>query len=382
MKKNVFCFACLLVISILSFTGCGKKTVKVAFCNVPESVQSSIKESVVQQFDSKIKFEEINPVSKKNGAKFAKKYDLFIGQAGESSIVLSDFAQNFPEELKNSIPDSIIKNQSKILPVLLDHYGLSYSTVIKNNAKVRYPGNFAQLEKYLKKISAETSFPLYVAGENDNTFMAFLSCFVESCEGTAGYKAFVNALADYSDLETFLKTPVTESKTIKDVLQILNDWQDSGYLIKNWSRCLQRDFYNLAEDNLVGVAFISLSQYHSLKNTVAETFACDRFPVKNMNMPHSIICPQIVSLNLSENPVAADIQKFLTEPGTQKNLSKATTLAPVENTAQPYDRQSADVRYLAAACKNGPESPAGILLFESDSEKFHRICEELRSFFR
>jgi len=391
MKKSIISVLMIgaLLTASLMFTGCGKKSVKVGFINLSEEAQATIESCLYDGFKNKFVFEKIPAVNEASVKKISKKYDLIFAENGESVENLKSVAADFPEELKSSYPPAIIKNETKALPLLLNHYGLAYSTAIKSKTGARYPYSFAELEKYLKKISTKVKNPLFVAGGDDKTLLAFLSAICESYAGVEGYKKFVEALAACStkpsgfSIEEFLAFPVSETESIASALKVVKDLRKNKYLPVEWEKATLTDMNILCEDNLIGVVFMSLEQYHNMKYSVARNFACDRFPVKQRDVSHGIICPSIVCLNLSpKSDVCAEIQTYLVNSDTQKKLSRGTSLAPAEQSAQAYDKQADDVRFLAAACSGGPVPSAATVLFETDSDKMHQICEALRVYLK
>jgi len=383
MKKNYpSVLFTLFLCSLFAFTGCSKKTLKVGFYNVSAAVQQAVENSIKQSGGEKAVFQTIESITDESAEKLAKKYDLVIANNGEGVSKLVPYALDFDESLRSRFPDSVVKNQSKALPLLLNHYGISYSTAVKAKAKIRYPGNFQEFEKYLDRLSSVTDIPLYVVGADDLSFMAFLSCFFEGYAGTEGYYDFIKALESYPDFTAVLQATVGQNETVASVLQVLKFWAEKQYLPKSWTDCNYSDLVAYLKKDQVGTTFISLDQYREVTNLISAKLVCDRFPVKNTEVSHSIICPSVVCLNLSKKDFAKTIQSGLVSPEVQKELSKQTALAPAENTAQPYDKQASDVRFLAAACINGPVPSVADVLYESSPEKLHELCQEFRNYLR
>ena len=154
------------------------------------------------------------------------------------------------------------------------------------------------------------------------------------------------------------------------------------FLNQNWLELKKGDLQPLLEESSIGIFFLSLDDFHKMSYEMAKQISCDRFPVVNPKIPHAIIAPKIVCLNTSNKTVVFEIQDYLLNVQTQKRLSKSSTYAPAESTCMAYDKQSDDVRFLAAACKAGPVDSASSLVFENDLSRMSEICQEIRNYLK
>ena len=212
IQKITFTTLIVLLSALFIFSSCSvekSKKIKVAFCNLPQEVEKSFTKELDQKFKNlKLEYFSIPPVSKVSAKASARKYDLVFTWDGQSCELLKNYTQPVDKSLLSRLPNSSASQVDKALPLLLNHYGLAFYVPVKNKYNARYPNNFAELERYLRRINGHVDYPFFVAAANDVEFMAFLSCFVESYSGSEGYTSFIQALKDYKDIDTFIKTPL------------------------------------------------------------------------------------------------------------------------------------------------------------------------------
>ncbi|MCR4743039.1 MAG: hypothetical protein K5866_09250 [Treponema sp.] len=376
----------ILLFSIILISSCSvekSKRIKVAFCNLPQELEKSFTSELDQKYPNlKLEYSSIPPVTKSSAKSTARKYDLVFTWDGQSCQLLKNYTQLVEKDLISRLPNSSGAQVDKALPLLLDHYGLAFYLPVKNKYNPRYPNNFAELERYLRRINGHIDHPFFIAAGDDKEFISFLSCFVESFSGSEGYSTFIQALKDYKDFDTFIKTPLDYEISLGSILELLKEWSSKGFLNSNWLNLKKGDLQPLLEDSRAGIIFLSLSDFHKMSYESAKQIACDRFPVVNPKIPHALIAPKIVCLNTSNKSVVFELQDFLLNVQTQKRLSKASTYAPAESSCMAYDKQADDLRFLAAACKAGPVDSAATLVFENDSEQMAKICQEIRNYLK
>lgn len=386
IQKITFTTLIVLLSALFIFSSCSvekSKKIKVAFCNLPQEVEKSFTKELDQKFKNlKLEYFSIPPVSKVSAKASARKYDLVFTWDGQSCELLKNYTQPVDKSLLSRLPNSSASQVDKALPLLLNHYGLAFYVPVKNKYNARYPNNFAELERYLRRINGHVDYPFFVAAANDVEFMAFLSCFVESYSGSEGYTSFIQALKDYKDFDTFIKTPLNYEINLGNIFELLREWTSKGFLNQNWLELKKGDLQPLLEESSIGIIFLSLDDFHKMSYEMAKQISCDRFPVVNPKIPHAIIAPKIVCLNTSNKTVVFEIQDYLLNVQTQKRLSKSSTYAPAESTCMAYDKQSDDVRFLAAACKAGPVDSASSLVFENDLSRMSQICQEIRNYLK
>lgn len=361
------------------------KVLDVAFYNLPSEISDAIKIEIEKAYAGKKKYAVLEK-SLLDEEKIARKYDLFFAWKGATSDSLLKFSKLLPPGCGAEMPESIFADSKTSVPLLLDHFQISYNDTIRHKARIRYPENMNHLNIYLDWIKDYVKYPFYAAGGNDEILYALTSCFIESYVGASGYADFVEKVDSVSDLKSLIdvefKAKDGSSCTLREVLDVLREWQADGLLPENWLAAQDNDVKNFLEDNLIGVMFTSLSRFRKLPHTSATQFAVDRFPVFNTGVSHGILAPSLVCLNLSDSNRFDDVIYALVSETVQTDLSMNTGFAPVSRTARSYDIQADDVRFLSAACAGGPKTDVGNALFKIEDKKYKDLINQIRFYLK
>lgn len=367
---------------IILLVGCkNKKAVRIGFSNVSDLVLSGIVERV-EQLGYEVSFEEVNFNAMKI-KKIASKYDLLVLPESKNSELLVVNANKINENIQRNFDQKFFNGYS--VPLLLNHYGICYSTEVRRKAKISYPATLEHFERYLNKISSCSDIPLYVSGADDDTFLAFIGAFCEAYTGSEGYENFIKALENYESEENLISEKLSDEYILSDVLETLKKYEEKGFLRKNWMNARFSDFKNLIVDNRIGCGFLSLEEYHSLPLSSAQNLVCDRVQVINQKKAHGLVSSKIICMSFGKNQNLQEILEGLCNEEGQTRLSKSTKLAPVSSIAQAYDKQCDDVRFLAHACLSGAleiPSNAAFTFSTEDQNKKSLVCSVLRDYLR
>ena len=383
-KKSInFCL--LLVLSAIICSSC-KKTVKIAFCDLPQEISSSVEEVVSKNSNVKYKISNISKEEfvSKNVKKIAKKNDILFANDGKIAELIEEYAKDIPENIYLNVPDRIAGDKSKKLPILLDHYGIGYCDSVRRSLNLMYPADYDGLVEYLNEVKNVTDYPIFVAGGENKELLALLTALCESIGGKEGYDSFIAVCENYledaenTNFNRLLTQKIYENYYFDDILKIVIDWENEGFLAKNWLNLKNIDFKAYSRDYDIGCAFLSLSQFHSLDYKIAQNYSCDRFPVQNFYVEHGIISPQIVCFGMNDKKIVNEILNDLVSAESQKELSAKTMLAPAGKNGTAYDRAADDVRFLASSCYYGslPDCDNELLCY--NEEVINRFIEEIR----
>lgn len=226
--KKSFNFCLLLVLSAIICSSC-KKTVKIAFCDLPQEISSSVEEVVSKNSNVKYKISNISKEEfvSKNVKKIAKKNDILFANDGKIAELIEEYAKDIPENIYLNVPDRIAGDKSKKLPILLDHYGIGYCDSVRRSLNLMYPADYDGLVEYLNEVKNVTDYPIFVAGGENKELLALLTALCESIGGKEGYDSFIAVCENYlEDVENtnfnrLLTQKIYENYYFDDILRIV-----------------------------------------------------------------------------------------------------------------------------------------------------------------
>ncbi len=378
-RKIIFFSVCLaavltLVVSLAVWNG--RSRITVAFVNIPDKVQESLSSQILERTKRRPVYKTFSS-DLFDAGKISKKADIVFSYNGGFAEELSAFAREIPSSVLQAVPENFIQTKTA-LPVLLDHHGIFYYNSAMRKASARYASDFSTFEAYLQKTKPFVEFPLYVSGGSDKMLLGFVGAVAEGVYGSGAYAEFLNALKDYSTMENLLAYPISEEKTVKDVFDIVSDFQNKGYLHTAWLVATVSDFKNCTLDSRFSVAFAALSDFRSLGSSLGQGFSMDRMPVKDASVKHGIIAPVIQVFCTSKKKAAAEVVSVFSQIDVQKNLADGTELALASAIAPSFDKEADDVRFLAASCGSGPLSDPLAAAFDLDEKRGKSFCRDLR----
>lgn len=363
------------------------KNLDVAFYQLPEEMKSELEKRINEGYNGKIKIVDLTDETF-DARKIARKYDLFFSWNGSAVTKLERYAEDFPVEWYGNMPSSLRRHAGKTLPIILDHYELSYYREGRINAGLNFPQNIVELQAYLEKMKSYVFSPFFCAGANDDTLLALVGALVEAFGGTKSYNLMIDnfrkkpSLTQTIDLQLSTTGNKEDEFTIRSVLDLLRGWQENGLTHPNWFTAKQGDVDAFLEDNQVAVLFTSLSTHRNMKYRLVSKLDADRVPAFSAKINHGLIAPSIVAVKLTDVDYFDSILIDLVTEASQKDLSNITKLGPVTSRGQAYDRQADDVRFLAASCVDGPLPPLGLATNQTNKDAKHKLAEEIRYYLK
>ena len=140
-----------MLAAILAFAAASAKTIKVAFYGLDERVQNAVKTEIVNMNLRRVRYYALKPEDglPKN---FNKKYSLLVMENCLLAKMNEDKFISVKEEIFESLPTSIRKAAAReteeghyALPLLLDHFELSYFWPAKNKLGLKEPQSYGSL---------------------------------------------------------------------------------------------------------------------------------------------------------------------------------------------------------------------------------------------
>ena len=384
IKKLAIFFGLIAVVLCLVFclVVWNKKTkLSVLFVDIQEPVKSAFTTQLSQISKRKPVFNVFKGdiASLKNAS---KKADLIFAYNGQAASEISEFAKEIPGYILQTVPENFLNDKKNACPILLDHYGVFYYEKARRDAHIQYATSFTEFQSYLEDVKPYVEIPLFVPGGSDSRLLAFVGAVTEGVFGSDAYANFVNALKNYKGIDDLLKTKISSDKTVKDAFDIILDFERNGYLHSTWLGVMPHELKNYTLDSRFAIAFVSLSDYRMLDAVLGQEFSMDRMQVLDTKVKHGIIAPVIQVFCTSEKKIALDAVAALSEIEVLNDISDATKLALASAFAPSYDKQSDDVRFLAASCYSGPISDPLIAAFELDEKRGKSFCTDLRTYLK
>lgn len=229
------------------------------------------------------------------------------------------------------------------LPVLLDHYELSWNYSLVRSAE---PRTIAALENAANKLKSQSSWPFMCAGEDDESLLNFIGALTEALGGENAWKSVRQEAENVSPAELVRK------ESLSSVLETLLRWRREGLLHPEWFRMTRSDVEAFMETGTAPFVFMSLSNHRKISQRTVEKYNSVLMPAFSENIPRSLTAPAVLLLSPDKKRVSEEtillISTLLNET-TQTKLSEITGLAPVSSTAAAPDRQANEARLWAAA---------------------------------
>ncbi len=378
------CFVAGLVLGIS--LGLANRKNRIAIYGLPKNVSEKIQEYVGSSGE---KF-DVTVIDGGSGFSVAesKKYDAVFMWNGVLAESLAKAAVDIPAQAYSKMPQAVrrsglVDGKSRMLPILYDHVPLFFCKDASTYNDFSGPETLADLETDMETDRGNFSFPMLVAGAEDEDFYGFLSMAVESVLGADGYKALVKNVSEKKDFRAVLddvlvNTPDGASLSLRSVLEKIFDWQSRGLLQRQWYLVGRTDLFNLMQYRSFYVSAMPLDYYRNLPRMVGYNYSAYRFPVENPEMDHGLVAHEIVMIPRSNKKSLRNLEDYLVSLDVQEQLSNVTTFAPVHSQSGAYDSISDDARFYAASTKWGPLPQIDRAAFTSkeDAEKFAKDARE------
>ena len=359
------------------------RTVKVAFCGIPQEVTTFIEGQIPKSDDYNVVCSYLNKddVDLKT---VSEKFDLFFTWNGEISDTLSKFSEDLPSKIIQTIPTSL--RSKKTYPLALDHFELAYFQPVFDKNGLEEPGSWKEFEEYLKESSKHVFTPFFCQGSDDRTLLAFIACIVESRGGLSAYEKLMELLKKSGSLEEKMDVELGQCEdgalTIRLILDMLKNWAQEGYVHPLWYLGTRNDVLYFMEDKQVAVLFESLTDHRSVPYSIIRDYTSMRFPLDSYAKEHCLISPAIVAMSLSNNMNNDDLLLPFANDEVQSRFSMLTKLGPTHSRAESYDRQADDVRFWAASCKGGPVPDPALAVYQRKPEQMKELAAEIRTYLK
>ena len=379
--------ACFVVGLVLGISlGLANKKYRIAIYDLPKNVSEKLR-GYVESSDKKFVVTVLDGGSGFSVAE-SKKYDAVFTWNGVLAENLAKAGVDIPAQAYSKMPQAVrrsclVDGKSRMLPILYDHVPLYFCKDASTYNDFSGPETLVELEANMEADRENFSFPMLVAGSEDEDFYGFLSMAAESVLGADGYKALVKNLSEKKDFRAVLddvvtNTPDGASLSLRSVLEKIFDWQSRGLLQRQWYMVGRTDLFNLMQYKSFYVSSMPLDYYRNLPRMVSYNYTAYRFPMENVDMDHGLVAHEIVMIPRSNKKALRNLEDYLVSLDIQEQLSNVTTFAPVHSQSGAYDSISDDARFYAASTKWGPLPQLDRAAFTSkdDAQKFAKDARE------
>ena len=338
--------------ALLSAAVIKSKTVRVAFYGVEKEIQDGVKSEIGNMNLGRVRYFELDD-SAALPLGVEKKYSLLVAK---NSLALKQRAKNFVpvgQGVMEALPISVRKSTladgaNYALPILLDHFEISYFEPGRKTLGLEIPNNYGALLRYLEAAKKEYEIPLLCAGGNDKGLLGFASAMSEILYGADEYKKMLELVRESSAMN---KNTLPESLT--RVLDEIRAMQEKGLLFPKWTKTSLNDIRYFMREGKVAAAAMFLSDRRKIEFNLIKYYSDSFFPRYDNQAEHGIIAPQIVAVLLASKNNAPLILGQLSSSSAQENLTNISLLAPTAARAEAVDRQADDVRFWAASSSAG-----------------------------
>src|SRR5574344_193336 len=384
-KNKIICFSIILslffvILFFLILSTLQKsKTTRIAFYDLPENVSNSIQKEISDFKGKDCKFTILDS-SKPLPLNISKKYSILFSWKNKTTEEAATKAVEFAPEVYNVFPTNIAKS-SKVdgkylyMPILLDHFEISYYETFRKNAELNFPSSFTSLKSYLQDIKEYAQIPLICAGSDDESLFSFVSVFSDSLLGYDGYKEIIENLSKMHVAKDELPKKLTL------VLDEIKEFQNENLIPQNWTSAQEKDVDTLMENHMIDAICMKLSMHRTKNLLYISHYEAMPFPPEDLDISHTLVAPEVCAVMFEKKNDEAQIVNNLLSMQTQINLSENTKLAPVTSRAQSYDMQADDVRYWAAIYPAGPNPDIFSAAFASKKDK-EKIAERIRNYLK
>lgn len=351
------------------------KSFDIAFLNLPENIENSIKEFFPTNPDIVLKFHTIQN-SNLNSKK--KNFDLLFTWDGEISNSLIQKSELLTNRVLQNIPISL--RNSKKFPILLDNYELSFlkEPITKHNLQIPY--TYDDFIDYLYELKKYVFTPFFCEGGNDRTLFALIGSIVQAVGGFDSYSIFQEQLKKQNSLEQIFDIQLAENFCLRNILDDFKDMVQNGLIHPLWYIAKKNDVLTFAESNQIGVIYMSLSEHRTFPYKIITKYESTSFPSNVSPEFFGLISPSVICMQFGENMNNYDFLNYISQTEFQDNLTMKTFLAPTNYHAECFDRQADDVRFWAASCKYGSIPDISLACFQTNPDKMNKFANEIRDY--
>lgn len=264
------------------------------------------------------------------------------------------------------------------LPVLLDHFELAWNRKLLSRKGFGKPDSLEGFEAAARAVKAKTVWPISCAGAVDDDLAMFVGSVIEAVSGADTLEAFARGLQTGENAAT-----LAEKQGIAVAFDTLARWRREGLLHPEWLNMDAQTVKSLMESDATAFAFMTLSAHRTVDQKTIEKYESAPMPASGTRTDRAFVAPAIaaVRLDAKRNAQQADsLLATLAGAVTQKALSDATGLAPVNSTAETRDRQASDVRLWVASSRKPMANPLDAAF--ADPADRARAANDLREWLR
>ena len=383
----VVIFVLASIVTVFVIENKRNATFDIGFYQIPENISSFMEKKITQKYTGKMTFKNFDDTEILD-KKLVTKYDIIFCPNGSFVNSIAKHTKRNAVAVYSNMPRAITDKTQVTVPFLLDHYEFAYFRPTKSSAIPNLPQSLMELQDYLENSKKQVFSPFFCAGGDDKTLLALVSAFIESYGGSDAYYDFIEAAKKDSSLSSLSKKKLafasekSKTFTITDILDIFRNWKENEMVHPDWYNANFNDVKTFMEDKQIGVVFMPLSFHRTISYKVIRDFEADRIPVRSAKDNHGLIAPEYVGIKFSNDPLCDQIFADIVEEESQAEFSDQSKLAPVNSRCGAFDRQSDDVRFFAAACKDGPIPPLYQAVFQTDEKALHEFAEQIRVYLR
>lgn len=384
----------LLIILALSvfFAEKAKPALSITYIDLPESLSKAFSTIIEQnKEDSKQKIQEIFLTSYPKNEKELKalyKTDIIIAENGTMPSIIVPKLHEFEAKQTSNLPSTIraigqINSSQKALPLVLNHFEIAWNRKLVSSVESlsQAPRSIEKVLELGYKVKEENpkTWPLILAGKDDETLFAFIGVLLESFFGESTWKQIVQSTQEYPP-ELLIKAPGNEALEI--VLKVLIEWRQTGFLHPEWFHMNKTDLEYFMEANMASFVMMFFSDHRAIPHKIIGSYESSFVPASiAMKEERSLTIPCYIAMQIEKQNKNSFAEKIFaaiyTDPG-QKTLTNATSLAPVTSQADTSDKQASDVRLWAAASNKALPSFAKTLY--TSAEERAALAQAIRDY--
>lgn len=219
------------------------------------------------------------------------------------------------------------------------------------------PGSLAGLEKTALSLAGRKSWPVFVAGAEDDDLLLLVTALVEARGGAAAVTKLAARLASGQSLGEALDTVLSGEGgagelTLRGILAMLGDWRARGILHPEWYRMRGGDLEAFMAEGMAPIVLMPLSRHRIFPAELMAGYKVAPFPSAAQVGNRSLVAPLLTGAAVSggiKGKAAATFLARLLGAEAQGRLCASTGLAPAAAAAEALDLEASQTRLWVAA---------------------------------
>lgn len=290
--------------------------------------------------------------------------DLVLAPLGRGITAEPSELAPVPPENFDLLPVSVrsvgrVDGEEKLLPVALDHVELLYRSSAFAERDALVDGrvrSLAGLETVAADFVEPGFFPVVVAGGQDTAMLDFVSVLTLSFGGVDAYRELLDYLrVSGVDEDALFARDLDDGWRLDAVTGKMRQWRAGGIIHPEWTQLQGDDVLAFAEAQRSVAVVMRLSTHRTWPVYVLRRWRTSPFPYEDPRAAGTgLVAPVFVGAVPSDSPwreEALELLPRLVEADFQNEVVQRWRLAPVNSTAEALDRESAEVRFWAAASR-------------------------------